>query len=112
MDIGQIDANGTSFDIDVLAETNSVLVQGATTIRWLWQNEESQMVILEKQRPVVGVGSYVVVDGAVGRLSEANRPGKNTVGRLVKPYSREKTPREVIVGNEVVMAYLQTIKLL
>ena len=114
MDVGQVTVDGQSFDVDNLAETNSVLVQAPTVVRWIFQNEENQMVILEKPRMTTGVGSYIVVEegSSVGRLSESQRPEKNTVGRLVKPYVREGTPREVIVGSEVVNAYLQTIKLI
>ena len=113
MDVGQVTVDGQSFDVDNLAETNSVLHQGATVVKWIFQNEESQIVILEKPRMTTGVGSYIIVeDGAVGRLSESQRPERNTVGRLAKPYVRDSVPREVIMGSEVVNAYLQTVKLI
>ncbi len=88
-------------------------MQGPTVVKWIFQNEEGQMVILEKPRPTTGVGSYIVVeDSSVGRLSESQRPERNTVGRLAKPYVRDSVPREVVVGSEVLNAFLQTIKLI
>jgi len=112
MDVGTTNADETSFDIDVLAETDSVLVKNATSVRWLYKNETGQLVVLEKARPTVSVGSYIEQEGSVGRLSESNRITSKTVARLLKPYSREGTPREVIVGTEVLLAYLQTVKLI
>jgi hypothetical protein len=112
MDVGTVDNANNTFDIDVLDETDSVLTRSATQVRWIWKNENNEFVILTKARPVVGEGAFVEIEGSVGHLTENTARSNKTVGILMKPYSRAITPaREVIVGSEVVLAYLQKVKL-
>jgi hypothetical protein len=113
MDVGTVDSANATFDIDVLEETDSVLTRSSTQVRWIWKNENNEFVILTKARPTIGEGAFVeVVDGgSVGQLTENTARTTKTVGVLLKPFSRLGTPREVIVGSEVVLAYLQKVKL-
>ena len=111
MDVGTVDSANATFDIDILDETDSVLTRSATQVRWIWKNEHNEIVILTKGRPTVGEGAFVEIEGSVGHLTENTARTTKTVGVLMKPYSREGTSREVIVGSEVVLAYLQKVKL-
>ena len=111
MDVGTVSQDESAFDIDILEETDSVLVKNANTIRWLYKNTKNELVVLEKVREPVAVGSLIELEGSVGRLSEDPRVTKRTIAKLAKPYVRTGTPREVIVGENVELAYLQTVKL-
>jgi hypothetical protein len=112
MDVGTVDSANATFDIDILDETDSVLTRSATQVRWIWKNEYNEIVILTKARPTVGEGAFIEIEGSVGHLTENTVRTNKTVGVLLKPYSRAVTPpREVIVGSEVVLAYLQKVKL-
>ena len=113
MDVGTVDNANSTFDIDVLSETDSVLTRSSTQVRWIWKNEHSEFVILTKARPTIGEGAFVeVVDGgSVGHLTENTARTNRTVAILLKPFSRVGPSREVIVGSEVVLAYLQKVKL-
>ena len=112
MDVGTVSQDESTFDIDILEETDSVLVKNTNTIRWLYKNEKNELVVLEKTRDMVDTGSLIELQGSVGRLAEDPRVTKRTIAKLVKPYVRTGTPREVIVGENVELAYLQTVKLL
>ena len=53
MDVGRFtNTERTSFDLDALDETNSVITQsthnGVHRIRWLYKDEEQRLVVLEK----------------------------------------------------------------
>ena len=113
MDVGTISQDGNSFDIAGLDETESLLVRSANQIRWLYKDEDNRLIILSKTRPILGKGSFVEIiqDNSIGRLSESARQNKNTVGVLLEEYKRDGTAREVIVGEDVVMAYKQRIRL-
>ena len=112
MDVGTVSQDETTFDIDILEETDSVLVKNTGKIRWLYKNEKNELVVLEKVREPVDTGSLIELQGSVGRLSEDPRVTKRTIGKLVKSYVRTGSPREVIVDDNVELAYLQTVKLL
>ena len=113
MDVGTISEDGNSFDIANLAETESLLVRNANQIRWLYKDENNRLIILTKSRPILGKGAFVEIipDNSIGRLSESARQNKQTVGVLLEDYKRVGTPREVIVDENVVMAYKQRIRL-
>ena len=74
--------------------------------------DNDKLVILEKDRPVLGVGSLIELTGSVGRLTENPNITNKTIAKLLKPYSRDSTPRETIIGSDVYMSYLQKIKLI
>ena len=112
MDVGTVSQDESTFDIDILEETDSVLVKNTDKIRWLYKDQKNQLVVLEKVREPVAVGSLIELQGSVGRLAEDTRVTKRTIAKLVKPYVRTGTPREVIIGTDVFLAYLQTVKLL
>ena len=56
MEVGQLTTDKTSFDLDNLDETNSVITHLTTgnqrRIRWLYKDEENRLVVLEKSEPV------------------------------------------------------------
>ena len=88
MDIGTI--SGSTFDIDSVAETESVLVQsdtnGIVKNRWLYKDEQSRLVIHERcinKGNVVEKGSYVTISEVPGYGQESLMPySTHTVGKL------------------------------
>jgi len=113
MDVGTVDETGTTFDIDILEETDSLLLKNATKIRWMYKDEKGQLVVLEKDRRPVGKGSLIeATAGSVGRLVESPVVTTKSLAKMLKPYSRESQPRETIVGTDVLVAYLQRVKLI
>ena len=48
MDVGVINETLTSFDIDALGETNAVLIRNDGLTRFLYKDEDDQLVTLEK----------------------------------------------------------------
>ena len=112
MDVGTVSQDESTFDIDILEETDSVLVKNTGKIRWLYKNTKNELVVLEKVRDPVAVGCLIELEGSVGRLTEDPLVTKRTIGKLAKPYVRTGTPREVIVGENVELAYLQSVKLI
>ena len=57
MDVGRFtNAAKTTFDLDALDETDSVITQtaaaGTHRTRWMFKDEEQRLVVLEKVQPV------------------------------------------------------------
>ena len=57
MDVGTFtNETHTTFDLDALDETDSVITRSAATgthrTRWMYKDEQQQLVMLEKLRPV------------------------------------------------------------
>ena len=57
MDVGRFtDTNRTTFDLDALNETDSVITRsafgGTHRTRWLYKDEDQKLVVLEKTLPV------------------------------------------------------------
>ena len=56
MEVGQLTTDKTSFDLDNLDETNSVITHLTTgnerKVRWLYKDEASRLVVLEKSEPI------------------------------------------------------------
>ena len=56
MDVGTLNNDHTSFDLDNLDETNSVITRtttnGTKKIRWLYKDEQQRFIVLEKTHQI------------------------------------------------------------
>ena len=68
MDVGVLVGAGASFDIDAYDETDSILIRNDKETRWLYKNETSELVILEKTESI----SSVFPAGTLLKISEVN----------------------------------------
>ena len=93
MDVGQLNADHTSFDLDNLDETNSVITRTSTSttkkIRWLYKDEENRLVVLEKTNPIKTAferGTLLristVLDGVAEPKHSQDKETATTVGKL------------------------------
>ena len=93
MDVGQLNADHTSFDLDNLDETNSVITRTSTSttkkIRWLYKDEENRLVVLEKTNPIKTTferGTLlrisVISDGVAEPKHSQDKETATTVGKL------------------------------
>ena len=55
MDVGTINETLTSFDIDALGETDAVLIRSDGLTRFLYKDEQQQLVALEKSEQLTDI---------------------------------------------------------
>ena len=93
MEVGSLNEDFTSFDLDNLEETNSVITRttNSTTkkIRWLYKDEQNQFIVLEKAEPIktsfkrgTSLCISAVADGVAEPKHTQNKEAATTVGRL------------------------------
>ena len=93
MDVGQLNADHTSFDLDNYDETNSIIsrtrTSSETKIRFLYKNEKNELVVLEKTNPIktsFARGTLLrissVSDGVAEPKHSQDQEAATTVGRL------------------------------
>ena len=94
MEVGQLTSDQTSFDLDNLDETNSVITrtttaEGGKRIRWLYKDEELRLVTLEKtDTPPTAFprGAPLVISAIPGYAEPAHpRTTSKPVARLAIP---------------------------
>ena len=113
MEVGQLTADHTSFDLDNLDETNSIISRTSTStttkIRWLYKNEKDELVVLEKTSPIetsFARGTLLrissVLDGVAEPKHSEDKETPTTVGRLAIDIDFENPgalPQKTVVGS-------------
>ena len=93
MEVGQLTTDHTSFDLDNLDETNSVITRTQTNdtkkIRWLYKDEENKFIVLEKTHQIQSSfnrGTLLCLSAVHDGVAEPQHPEKThaaeTVGKL------------------------------
>ena len=93
MEVGQLNEDHSSFDLDNLDETNSVITRTSTSttnkIRWLYKNEKNELVVLEKTDAIKtgfargkSLRISAVSDGVAEPKHSQDKEIATTVGRL------------------------------
>ena len=84
-DVGSISADGTTFDIDNVDETDSLIVRSdinnVVKTRWIYRDENGRMVIHERSKVmpnVVEAGSYLSISEVPGYASQQIGPRTST----------------------------------
>ena len=121
MDVGTINETRTSYDIDSVAETDSVIVQsdtnGVIKTRWMHKNEKDELVIHERslmRGNIATKGSSLVISEVPGYACEGDG-GSGRVGRLAADIDFDSpagfTTKEVVHQGEVYTAVLAPVAL-
>ena len=92
MEVGQLTIEKTSFDLDNLDETNSVITHLTTgnqrKVRWLYKDEANRLVVLEKSEPISQSFSRGTrlkiskVDGVAAIKHSEDKTNQTTVAKL------------------------------
>ena len=93
MEVGQLTSDRTSFDLDNLEETNSVitrsLTNGTKKVRWLYKDETNRFIVLEKSHQIQSSfnrGALLCLSAVHDGVAEPRHPEEKndaeTVGRL------------------------------
>ena len=92
MEVGQLTTDKTSFDLDNLDETNSVITHITTgnqrKVRWLYKDETNRLVVLEKSEPVSQAFSRGTrlkiskVDGVAAIKHSEEKTQETTIAKL------------------------------
>lgn len=110
MDVGTITED--TFDIDSIGETDAILVRGSTSVRWLWKDEHSRLVCIEKSRTSPGIGAFVDLEAeGIGRVSEKQVRTRKTVGILLNELDTTTASVDVTCADGATRtAYLQKVR--
>lgn len=94
MEVGQLTPDHTSFDLDNLDETNSVITrtttpQGGKRVRWLYKDEQLKLITLEKTDTPPDAfprGTPLLISALTGCAEPAHpRSAEKPVARLAIP---------------------------
>ena len=90
MEVGQLTSDHTSFDLDNLDETNSVITRTSTNgtkkIRWLYKDETNRFIVLEKTHQVQSSfnrGTLLCLSAVHDGVAEPQHPEKKNIAETV-----------------------------
>ena len=92
MEVGRLTSDKTSFDLDNLEETNSIITHltanNERKVRWLYKDEANRLVVLEKSEPVSQAFSRGTrlkiskVDGVAAIKHSEEKTQETTIAKL------------------------------
>jgi len=123
-DVGSISVDGTTFDIDGVDETDSLIIRTDTNnvvkTRWIFRDEAGRMIIHERSKTmpnIVEAGSYLSISEIPGYASQqiGNRTS-STVAKLATNVDFEDleqfTTKQITHNGETYTAALVPVILL